>query len=183
MPFRMGAARSDTPPEEINHLRGVRVARVESGRVIRAVAVVVIVALVVAAAAVAASAAHEHARASKLQQHGVPVTATVSGCTGISSGIAMAIEYWECRGTYQLDGHRYNEVIRGSRARLDPGQTVQAVAVPGEPQLLSTAAAAAHRHSPWPSYVTSIILGAVALILVGLLVRWSRRRPRPKTSD
>src|SRR5207249_1448379 len=101
------------------------------------------VALAVSAAALAISAGNENARASKLQQRGVPVAATVSGCSGISSGVGMAIEYWECRGTYTLGGQQYNEVIRGSRARLNPGQTVPAVAVPGEPTLLSTAAAAA----------------------------------------
>jgi hypothetical protein len=143
--------------------------------------VVVIVALAVSAVALAVSAAHENARATRLQQHGVPVVATVSGCSGISSGIAMAIEYWECRATYALGGHQYNEIIRGSRAHLSPGQTVEAVAVPGEPALLSTAAAAARKHSPWSSYVTAIILGAAAVALAVLLIGWSRRQSRQKT--
>jgi hypothetical protein len=154
----------------------VRVAKVEPGQVMRVVAVVVIVALTASAAALAVSAGRDNARATRLQHHGVPVVATVSGCSGISSGIAMAIEYWECRGTYSLGGQQYNEVIRGSRAHLDPGQTVPAVAVPGEPALLSTAASAAQQHSPWSSYVIAIVLGAVAVGLLVILVLWSRRR-------
>ena len=164
-------------PEDTDHLRGVRVAAVEPRQVKRVVTVVVIVALAASAVALAISAGRDNARANRLQQHGVPVVATVSGCSGISSGIAMAIEYWECRGTYSLGGQQFNEVIRGSRAHLNPGQTVAAVAVPGEPALLSTAAAAAGQHSPWSSYVIAIVLGAVALALVVLLVLWSRRRP------
>jgi hypothetical protein len=179
----MGAAGTDTTPDDVGYLRGVRVAKSDSGPVVRVMAVVVIVALAVSAAALAISARHESTRATRLQQHGVPVTATVSGCSGISSGIAMAIEYWECRGTYSLGGHQYNAVIRGSRAHLSPGQTVAAVAVPGEPALLSTAAAAARKHSPWSTYVISIILGVAAVSLAVLLVGWwSRRQSRQRTS-
>jgi hypothetical protein len=172
----MGAAQPDTTPEDVEHLRAVRVARVDPGQVIRAIVVVVIVALAASAAALAISAGRDNARATRLQQHGVPVVATVSGCSGTSSGIGMAIEYWECRGTYSLGGQQYNEVIRGSRVHLNPGQTVRAVAVPGAPALLSTAAAAAQQHSPWSSYVTAIVLGAVAVGLAVILVVWSRRR-------
>jgi hypothetical protein len=167
----------DSTPEDIGHLRGVRVAEVDPGRVIRVIALVIVLALAVAAVILAFSAARDNARLSKLQDHGVSVEATVTGCSAISSGVGMGTEYWECRGTYSLDGHHYNQVIRGSRAHLNPGQTVQAVAVPGDPSLLSTVAAAAHRHSAWPAYLGPIILGAVAVIIGLGVVLWWRRHP------
>ncbi len=173
----MGGARRDTTSGDIDRLRGVRVARVDPDRIVGVVAVAAIVILVVSAIAWTVSAAHQNARLSKLQQHGTPVPATVTGCVGISSGIAMAIEYWECRGSYTLNGARYNEVIRGSRAHLRTGQTVAAIAVPGDPALLSTVAAAGQTHSGWSRYIGPIVLGALAALLTLALLVWWRRRP------
>jgi hypothetical protein len=178
----MGGARPDTTPEDIDRLRGVRVARVDSGRIIRVVAVAVIVILAVSALALTVSAVHQNDRLSKLQHHGTPVQATVTGCVGISSGIAMAIEYWECRGSYSLDGHRYNEVIRGSRAHLTTGRTVPAVAVPGDPTLLSTVAAAGEAHSAGSRYIAPVVLGVLAVLLAVALLIWSKRRPASLSS-
>ena len=152
-------------------------ARVDPDRIVGVVAVAAIVILVVSAIAWTVSAAHQNARLSKLQRHGTPVPATVTGCVGISSGIAMAIEYWECRGSYTLNGARYNEVIRGSRAHLRTGQTVAAIAVPGDPALLSTVAAAGQTHSGWSRYIGPIVLGALAALLTLALLVWWRRRP------
>ncbi len=165
----------ESTPDEIGSLRGVRVKRVEPGRVLRVGAVLVIVVLAVSAVVLTISAAHGSARQEKLRQHGVGVQATITGCVGISSGIAMAIEYWECRATYSLGGRHFNEVIRGSRANLTTGQTVPAVAVPGDPTLLSTPAAAAEKHSSWSPYIAPIILGALAVIILLTLVVSSRR--------
>lgn len=164
----MGGARPDPAPGDVDRLRGVRVARVDPARVLGVVAVAAIVILAGSALALTVSAAHQNARLTKIQQHGTPVPVTVTGCVGISSGIAMAIEYWECRGSYSLNGGRYDEVIRGSRAHLRTGQTVTAIAVPGirpscqpwPPQARPTPAghgtsppsswAPWRRSSPWP---------------------------------
>jgi hypothetical protein len=152
------------------------VAEVETGRVIRFIAALVLVALVASAILLTVSAARQNARADQLRHHGVPVEVTATGCAGISSGVAMAIEYWECRGTYTLRGHGYNEVIGGSRVLLRPGQKLRAVAVPGAPSLLSTPAVAAGAHSRWTLFVTPIILGAVSLAMALVWVVWWRRR-------
>jgi hypothetical protein len=90
----------------------------------------------------------------------------------------MAIEYWECRGTYGLDGHAYTEVIGGSRTHLLDGQTLPAVAVPGDPGLLSTTTALAHHSSAWTPYVTPTILGALVVISSLGWAGWSRRQRR-----
>jgi hypothetical protein len=173
----MGGARPDPAPGDVDRLRGVRVARVDPARVLGVVAVAAIVILAGSALALTVSAAHQNARLTKIQQHGTPVPVTVTGCVGISSGIAMAIEYWECRGSYSLNGGRYDEVIRGSRAHLRTGQTVTAIAVPGDPALLSTVAGAGQAHSRWSRYIAPIILGALAALLTLALLLWWRRRP------
>jgi hypothetical protein len=162
---------------EASHFRGVRVAEVDPRRVFWVVAAVVLLGLVGSTVALTISAGRQDARLHRLHHDGVPVQATASGCVGISSGVGMGIEYWECRGTYTLGGHTYNQVIRGSRAHLENGQKVQAIAVPGEPDLLSTVDAAGQKYSPWTAYVTPIILGAVTVAcILGLLVGSKLRR-------
>jgi hypothetical protein len=167
---------------EASHLRGVRVAEVDPRRVFWVVAAVVLLGLVASTVALTISAARQDARLHRLHHDGVPVEVTATGCVGISSGVGMGIEYWECRGTYTLGGHSYNQVIRGSRAHLENGQKVQAIAVPGEPDLLSTVDAAAKKYSPWTAYVTPIILGAVTVALILGLMVWSILRRRSRSS-
>ena len=167
---------------ETSHLRGVRIAEVDSRRVFWVVAAAILLGLVASTVALTISAAHQNARLYRLHHDGVPVEATATGCVGISSGVGMGIEYWECRGTYTLAGHSYNQMIRGSRGHLENGQKVQAIAVPGEPDLLSTVDAAAKDYSPWSAYVTPIILGAVTVALILGLIVWSRLRRRGRTS-
>jgi hypothetical protein len=162
---------------EASHLRGVRVAEVDSRWVFRIVIAVVLLVLLASTVALTVSGAHQNARLHRLHHEGVRVVVTATGCVGISSGVGMGIEYWECRGSYTLGGHSYNQVIGGSRAHLENGQKLVAVAVPGEPGLLSTVDAAAKKYSPWSAYVTPIILGAATVALLLGLIVWSKLRP------
>jgi hypothetical protein len=171
----MSAAPAGTASQDPGHLRGIRVVEVDRARVVRFILVAVLVILVASTIVLAVSAATHNARLDRLRHQGVPVQVTVTGCSGVSSGIGMAIEYWECRGTYSLAGHSYNQMIGGSRALLQPGQQLPAVAVPGHPALLSTVAAA-NKSSAWSAYLTPIVLGALALALAAALVVGSKRR-------
>ena len=167
-----------SPPGDAAYIRGGGGVEVDARLVVRVVAALGILALVGTAVALTVSAASANSRIDRLRHRGVPVTAVVSGCLAIGSGIGMGIEYWQCRADYTLSGHRYNEVIGGSRTLLDRGQTVQAVAVPGEAASLSTTAFVAKKRSAWTRYMVPIVLGAVAAtVTLGLLV-WSRRSGR-----
>jgi hypothetical protein len=112
-----------------------------------------------------------------LQQHGVPVEVTVTGCVGLASGTGATEAGFNCRGTFTLAGHSYNEVIGGTTDLYPPGTTLQAVAVPGDPALLSTARAVANAHSSWEAFITPGILLAVLLLAVVVIV-WRTRRSR-----
>jgi hypothetical protein len=165
-----------TTPDDASYLRGVRVADVDTGRVVRVLVVVVLIGLMVLAGVLTVSATSQSSRLSKLRDHGVPVALTVTGCLAISSGIGMSVEYWDCRGSYTLGGHRYNEVIGGSRAHLGDGQVVEAIAVPGDPALVSLSTSVSQPRSSFTPYVTPIILAALSVTgALGLMV-WSRRR-------
>ena len=152
-----------TTPDDASYLRGVRVADVDTGRVVRVLVVVVLIGLIVLAGVLTVSATSQSSRLSKLRDHGVPVALTVTGCLAISSGIGMSVEYWDCRGSYTLGGHRYNELIGGSRAHLDDGQVVEAIAVPGEPALVSLSTSVSQPRSSFTPYVTPIILAALSV--------------------
>jgi hypothetical protein len=144
--------------------------------VVRVILVGVLLALLTIIIALTISAARENARADTVRHRGVPVQVSVTGCQGISSGIGMGIEYWECRGTYHLAGRSYNEVMGGSRAHLQDGQTVSATAVPGRPGLLSTAKVGTY--SDLAPYIAPIVLGALLLMSLVAVLWWSRRGHR-----
>jgi protein-S-isoprenylcysteine O-methyltransferase Ste14 len=148
----------------------------DAGPVIGVVVVVVLLAILAITIALTISAARENSRVDTVRHRGVPVQVTVTGCQGVSSGVGMGIEYWQCRGTYSLDGRSYSGVIGGSRALLTTGQIVPAVAVPGQPHLLSEAAGGTH--SNWKPYIAPIILGALFVAGGVALLWWSRRRHR-----
>ncbi len=168
---------NETNQEEGTYVRGVRIGDMDARPVVRVIVIGVLVALVAITIALTFSAARENSRANTLRHRGVPVQVTVTGCQGISSGVGMGIEYWECRGTYSLAGRSYDEVIGGSRTLRQEGQIVQAVAVPGQPGLLSIAADGTH--SDWKPYITPIILGALTVVSILALVWWSKRRHSP----
>jgi hypothetical protein len=166
---------SPTPGAD-NYVRGVRATTVQSGRVLRVLAVICFLALVGAEIGVLLTVTDDRSLANKIRTHGVPVTATVTGCTGISSGVGMGIEYWQCRASYSLDGQTYVAAIRGSRSLLEVGNQVAAVAVPGDPGLLSTPRSAAHQESFWQAYLTPVILGGAIVVLGLASLLWVRRR-------
>jgi hypothetical protein len=167
-----------TPDDGSSYIRAAGAVKVDAARLVRGLAVAGLLLLVVVAIALTVGAASQNTRLDKLRNHGVPVQAQVTGCLGISSGIGMAIEYWECRGTYTLGGHRYTEVIGGSRTHLADGQTLAAIAVPGDPTLLSTVASVARKSSSWTPYVTPIILGVIVVVVTLGWVGWSKRHRR-----
>lgn len=131
--------------------------------------------LVVVTATVAVSDARANSRIDRLRAHGVPVTVTVTGCLGISSGVGMGIEYWRCGGTYTLASRTYEAIIGGQRALLDKGQRIQAVAVPGDAASLSIPQVLQKRRSYALAEVLGGVTAALALAGAALLVR-SRRR-------
>jgi len=154
---------------------------IQARRVLDAMAALCVVVLLALAVALTLSAAHGNAHLTALRHHGVPVQVTVTGCLGISSGIGMGVEYWQCRGSYSLGGQTYNEVIHGSRSMLDAGRRLPAIAVPGQPTLLTTVSGVAKAHSGSTLYVVSALLAVAA---IGVILAWvllsRRRRSRPQ---
>jgi hypothetical protein len=165
-------------PEPGTYIRARAGGEVDARRVLRVVMILTVLGLVALVIVTTIGAANQNSVQSRLQRDGVPVKVTVTRCEGVTSGIGQALQYTSCRGDYTLGGHTYNEVIGGNRIGYPVGQTLEGVAVPGHPALLSTATAVAKKFSRWTPYITPLALAAVTAALVLLLwlaPRWRRR--------
>ena len=160
---------------EDSYIRGGGPVEIDARRLGRVLIVAVIALLALTGILLAVIEAGSQSGASSLRRHGVPVQATVSSCTGITSGIGMGAEYYQCRGTYSLSGQSPDAVIHGVRSQLPEGTLVDALVVPGRPSTLTARTAV-----PPPSagrYVPSIVIGALAVAgAIGLGVREARSR-------
>jgi hypothetical protein len=150
-----------------------------SGRRLGGVLVWLVVAVLFGVAAyMALLAAGRDSRMALLRHHGVPVDVVVSGCRGISSGVGMGIEYWQCSGSFTLAGRGYEEVIGGSRALLERGQHVGGVVVPGRPGSLATAASVRRAGGSGAEYAAAAGLAVAGLLVAAARVVVVRRRPK-----
>jgi hypothetical protein len=171
----MSASPAGPSRDEKSYIRGGGGVAIQTRRVLGAVAALCVLVLVVLVVDLTISAAHGNAQLSTLRHKGVPVKVTVTGCLAIGSGVGMGIEYYQCRGSYTLGGVSHTEVIRGSRTLLDAGQQLPAVAVPGQPALVSTVSAVAKSQSAWTLYVVPALLGVAAVVVMLGWVLLSRR--------
>jgi hypothetical protein len=169
---------------EGEYIRGGGGISVDADRVGLILAVAVLVALAVCTVWQALSTASDNARADRLRHSGVPVEITVTGCSGVSSGIGMGIEYYRCEGTYELNGAQLTGLIHGSQSLLATGRVVPGRAVPSDPTTLTLTGPGSSRPptSSVGSYTVSIVLGALTVVGAATLWFWRtrvRRRGRP----
>jgi len=161
---------SDQP---VSTLRGATVqvdvrkaAQVALGLVLVTLAVLVVVFVVVGI--------DKNRQINQLRQHGVPVTFTVSNCQGLLGGSGSNGAGYACRGAYQLGGRAYDEPLPGT-ALFAPGAAVRAVAVPGDPGLVSPVSIVDNEHASWEVFIMPGAL-FVLLVLVGVAVVLAKRR-------
>jgi hypothetical protein len=157
------------PADRIATLRGAGVGTVDTRRVARVAIGIVLATLLVLVVVFAVAGLHRNEQADRLHQEGVPVTFTITACTGLLGGSGTNVAGYTCRGIYSLDGHRYSEQLPGNDFHR-PGSTVRGIAVPGDPALVSPAAMVKTEHSSSGVFVLPAILLLVLVLLVGLLV-------------
>ena len=162
-------------------LRGAGV-DVDVRRVGRVVVALCLVALAVVAIALFIAGAKKNDQITSLQHHGVAVEVTVTTCLGLLGGSGSNAAGYECKGTFALGGHHYREDIPGNTIRT-PGATLRAVAVPGDPPLLSTARAVATDRASWNVFVVPTILLVVLALAGGALVTRRRHLHAPSLPD
>ena len=79
---------------------------------------------------------HKNDQITGLEQHGVAVQATVTGCVGLLGGSGSNVAGYRCWGTFTVDGHRYTKDIPGTVLR-PIGSRVPVIADSADPGLIS----------------------------------------------
>ena len=169
-----GSTPRDEPGDRVGQLRGAGVS-VDGRRVGRVAVGIVLVTLAVLAIVFTIVGIHTNQQDDRLHHEGVPVTFTVTGCLGLLGGSGSNAAGYSCRGTYTLDGRHYSGVQLPGDSFHRPGSTVAAIAVPGDPALVSPASIVATEHSSAGAFVLPAVLTAILLVLVALLLLLSRR--------
>jgi hypothetical protein len=170
-------SRLHEPGDRVGQLRGAGVS-VDARRVGQVALGIVLVTLAVLAVVFTIVGIHTNQQDDRLHDDGVPVTFTVTGCMGLLGGSGSNAAGYACRGTYSIDGKHYGGVQLPGAAFYRPGSTVAAIAVPGDPALVSPASIVASEHSSAGAFVLPAVLAAILLALVALLL-WRRNRRHP----
>jgi hypothetical protein len=164
----------DTSGDRVGQLRGAGV-QVDARRLGQVVIAIVLITLAALTIAFTIVGVHKNQQTDRLHAQGVPVTLTVTGCLGLLGGSGSNAAGYSCHGTYTLQGHTYTESLPGS-AFHRPGTTIAAVAVPGDPALVSPVAIVEAQHSSSSVFVLPAVLGGVLVLLVVALIVQARRR-------
>jgi len=169
------AAGNGEPSDRIGQLRGAGV-QVDGRRVGQVVLGIVLATLAILAVVFTVIGVHTNQQDDRLHSDGVPVTFTVTACMGLLGGSGSNAAGYACHGSYTLDGHRYADERLPGDSFHRPGSTVAAIAVPGDPALVSPASIVATEHSSAGVFVVPAILGGIFVVLVALLLLLRRRR-------
>ena len=170
-----------SPADRVGQLRGAGVS-VDGRRVGQVALGIVLATLAILAIVFTVVGVHTNQQDDRLHNDGVPVTFTVTGCMGLLGGSGSNAAGYSCRGTYTLDGTPTASSCPGDSFHR-PGSTVAAVAVPGDPALVSPASIVATEHSSASVFVLPAILGVVFLLLGALLLLLRRRRQAAAARD
>ncbi len=173
-------ARSPAPGSEdrVGALRGAGV-QFDGRRIARILVGIVLATLAVLVVAFTFIGIHKNQQIDQLRHDGVPVTFTVSGCLGLLGGSGSNAAGYSCHGTYVLGGHPYRERLPGMAFHA-PGTRIKAVAVPGDPALVSPVSIVDTEDASGSVFILPVVLLAILVLMVGAV--WMRRRRRGEDS-
>lgn len=173
-----GDARSPAPGEpardvlddagRIGTMRGASV-QFDAQRLGRVALGLVMGTLAVLAVVFTVAGNHSNDQIDRLHNQGVAVTVTVSGCLGLLGGSGSNAAGYSCHGAYTLDGVRYHESLPGT-AFYRPGTEVAAIAVPGDPALVSPVRIVDSQRSSASVFILPAVLAFALLVLVGVVL-------------
>jgi hypothetical protein len=165
--------------DRVAALRGAGVGTINGRRLGTIVVGLCLIVVAVLAIAFFVAGLHKNDQTTRLRQHGVPVTITVTGCVGQLGGSGSNAAGYTCRGSFSLDSHRDTESIPGTTLR-SPGTTIAGVALPGDPALVTTTAILATEPPSNGVFILPAVLLAVLVVGIVGLVAWRRRTGGPR---
>jgi len=123
------------------------------------------------------TAANDNARIERMKTHGIPVTVTVTGCTGNVGGSGSNSAGYTCRGRYVVRGVTYRELIGSLSTFAASGTTVHAVADPSKPSTVIVFSALEKTVASSGAYLRpGLLTGAWAALTVAYLRTVRRHR-------
>jgi hypothetical protein len=166
---------TESPDEPVSTLRGAGAGlTVDTRRVGRVIVGLLLVALAVLVVILFVAGIHKNSQISRLRHHGVAVSIRISGCRGLLGGSGSNAAGYTCRGSFTLEGHRYNEALPGDTLHT-PGTMLHGVSVPGDPGLVTTVGALTTEHASAKVFIVPTVLALVLVVSVAALAL--RRRP------
>jgi hypothetical protein len=171
------ADRGHEPVDRVGTLRGAGVGGVDTRRLGRILIGLILAALTVLVVVFTVVGVHRNQQDDRLHHDGVPVTFTVSGCLGLLGGSGSNAAGYSCHGSYTLDGRTYRVQLPGNDFHR-PGAQVPALAVPGDPTLVSPVALARTERSSAGVFLVPAILLVILVLIVALLIVRQRHRQR-----
>jgi hypothetical protein len=155
----------------VGTLRGAGV-ELDARRVLPVVLGIIVVTLAVLVVVLTVAGLHSNGQINRLRGQGKSVTVTITGCLGLLGGSGSNAAGYSCHGVYELDGHAYHELLPGSTF-YGPGARIPALAVPGDPALVSPLAVIDTQHASGSVFIAPAVLAGVLLALVALVL-WRR---------
>jgi hypothetical protein len=167
--------RSGTSSQPLTTLRGAAV-EVDVRRATHLIVALCLTALGIAVLGLFMAGLHKNTQDTLLRQQGLAVEVTVTGCRGLLGGSGSNAAGDTCRGTFVLDGRRYNDTIPGDIIRA-PGTTVRLVTAESDPEVIATAQQVNSEHASWKVFILPSVLMVVLVALVAAATLSRRRNP------
>jgi hypothetical protein len=179
VPRQLGAPDTPRAPDaasgavdgRVGTLRGASV-QLDARRVLPVVLGIIVVTLAVLVVVLTVAGLHSNGQINRLRGQGKSVTVTITGCLGLLGGSGSNAAGYSCHGVYELDGHDYREPLPGSTF-YRPGARIPALAVPGDPALVSPLAVIDTQHASASVFIAPALLAGALLALVALVL-WQR---------
>jgi uncharacterized membrane protein len=169
------------PVDRVGTLRGAGVGGVDTRRLGRILIGLIMATLAVLVVVFTVVGVHHNQQDDRLHHDGLPVTFSVSGCLGLLGGSGSNAAGYSCRGSYTLDGQTYRVRLPGNDFHR-PGAQVPALAVPGDPTLVSPVSLARTERSSAGVFLVPVILFVILVLLVTLLL-FDRQRHRKRGEE
>ena len=124
------------------------------------------------------SAINANSAIERMKTHGVPVAVTVGDCIGNIGGSGSNSAGFTCRGSYEVAGVAFHEVIGSMSTFSKSGTIVSGVADPNRHSTVELATAVRETSPSATAYIPSVVLAALLGALILLLRRRARRPER-----
>ncbi len=160
-------------------LRGATV-QIDRRRLTRVLVAIVVATLAVLVVVFTFVGINKNHQIDELHNQGVAVNVTITSCQGLLGGSGSNGAGYACRGTYSLDGRRYNEQLPGTSLHA-PGTVIHAIAVPEDPALVSPVSVVHDEHSSATVFVLPAVL--LVLLVAVLVIVLLRRRGKAGGAD